>query len=154
MITRARKEVNNANIEFILICFEFGKARAEKKSFAGNGCFAESSGNFVQGLRTFAEVKRKRPQDGGNGVSMLIDYQLKPIIYTSRILFQMFRNKILFFCKKSFRNIMNSRGTSGTDDRPTEKKLRSKVPGGSVAQSSEQRREALRRCSRVDIIFI
>ena len=47
-----------------------------------NGCFAENSRNFLQGLRTFAEVKKKRPKDGNlNGATnMLIDYTLKNIL--------------------------------------------------------------------------
>lgn len=47
-----------------------------------NGCFAENSRNFLQGLKAFAEVKRKKPKGGivNGAVSMLMDYTLKNII--------------------------------------------------------------------------
>ncbi|MBQ7061550.1 MAG: hypothetical protein IJM85_07180 [Clostridia bacterium] len=47
-----------------------------------NGCFAENSRNFLQGLKAFAEVKRKRPSDGTvNGtVNMVMGYRPRNIL--------------------------------------------------------------------------
>ena len=47
-----------------------------------NGCFAENSRNFPQGLKAFAEVKRKRPANGSmdGATNMIIGYRLKNII--------------------------------------------------------------------------
>ncbi len=47
-----------------------------------NGCFAENSRNFPQGLKAFAEVKRKRPANGSmdGATNMIIGCKLKNVI--------------------------------------------------------------------------
>lgn len=41
-----------------------------------NGCFPENSRNFNQALRTFGEIARKRPKDGGEKTTLLLGYRL------------------------------------------------------------------------------
>jgi putative DNA primase/helicase len=42
-----------------------------------NGCYAESNRNFNQALRSFAEVVRKHPREGGGQTTMLRGYRIK-----------------------------------------------------------------------------
>jgi putative DNA primase/helicase len=42
-----------------------------------NGCYAENARNFLSELRRYCDVRRKRPQDGGEKTTLLIGYKLK-----------------------------------------------------------------------------
>lgn len=42
-----------------------------------NGCYAESNRNFNQALRSFAEVVRKHPREGGGQTTLLRGYRIK-----------------------------------------------------------------------------
>ncbi len=42
-----------------------------------NGCYAENERNFLSELRRYCDVRRKRPQGGGEKTTLLIGYKLK-----------------------------------------------------------------------------
>jgi len=42
-----------------------------------NGCYTENSRNFLAELRKHADIRRKRPQDGGEKTTLLIGYRFK-----------------------------------------------------------------------------
>jgi len=47
-----------------------------------NGCYAESSRNFLAELRKYCDVRRKRPQAGGEKTTLLIGYKLRNTMLT------------------------------------------------------------------------
>jgi putative DNA primase/helicase len=44
----------------------------------GNGCYCENSRNFINELRKFGTVERRRPKSGGEKTTLLIGYKLRP----------------------------------------------------------------------------
>lgn len=43
-----------------------------------NGCYCENSRNFINELRKFGTVERRRPKSGGEKTTLLIGYKLRP----------------------------------------------------------------------------
>ena len=47
-----------------------------------NGCYTENSRNFLSELRKYCDIRRKRPQDGGEKTTMLTGYKFKNTLLT------------------------------------------------------------------------
>lgn len=47
-----------------------------------NGCYTENSRSFLSELRKYCDIRRKRPQDGGEKTTMLTGYKFKNTLLT------------------------------------------------------------------------